>query len=56
MDWERSSLGMTNKGHIVQSLQMPLVSVVVMILHANWGIEDTGDKETSMNVYYLNVI
>lgn len=45
MDQERGSLGMTNKGHIAQQLQMPLVTVVVMILHDNWRYK--GDKETS---------
>lgn len=57
MDQERSSLGMTNKGHMAQQLQMPLVTVVVMILHDNW--RHKGDKETSAvsckkYIYILN--
>lgn len=39
MDRACSSLGMTNKSHIAQPLQMPLVAVVFMILNDNWGLE-----------------
>lgn len=53
-DWERSSLGMTNEGHVAQTLQTPVVSIVVMILHDNWGMKNRGDKAISVNTTKSN--
>lgn len=45
---------MTNKGHVAQTLQTPVVSIVVMILHDNWGMKNCGDKAISVNTTKSN--
>lgn len=39
---------------VAQVPQMPLVAVVVVISHDNWGRENTGDKETSEKILHFS--
>ncbi len=41
---------------MAQSLQLPLVTVVVMILHGNWGMGNSDDKETSADTCHAKKI